>query len=269
MAELTSIASVCSPNDTFGGKSYSTWIEDWNKWLVSADILSDIQGNMCFTHGNLNYQYDKDGSARISNPLQEKYSRINEKGILVSSSTGIFIPIITSTRILGFRDYGGETLWTELELKNASMNDIDQGGYYYLKVKKGSMEYTLENLGDYRFETPLFDLEVSEKNPFLDKFEVPLEPGNFRAVTTGIFVILAFDKEGTYYVSFGGQGSGTYKTHAVYSFTILKEEEKGPQVIIESPGGKKLIKELKDASKLVGVFDIVDDEKVYEEKKKV
>lgn len=265
--DLKSIASVCSPRDTFGGKSYSDWIIDWNKWLVSADILSDIQGTMCFTHGNLNYQYDKDGGARIMNPVQETYNRINENGILVSNSIGIFFPIITSTRMAGFRDYGGEVLWTELELKNASKNDIAEGGLYYLKVSNKKTEYGLADLDHYIFQTPIYDLEVSEKNPFLEKFEVPIEPGSYKAVTSGIFVIFKFVKAGTYFVAFGGDGVGTYKTRALYSFTILESAAKAdkPLTIITTEDGSKFVKEFRDISKDMKVFDTID-EKLYKKK---
>ena len=144
---------MCSDREAFAGKSYSDWIIDWNRWLVSAEIASDIQGNMCYTHGNLNYQYDTAGSTRIMNPLQETYKRINENGILVSNSTGILFPIITSTRMAGFRDYGGEVLSSELDLKNASKNDIAEGGFYYLNVNYKKTSHTLEDLSGYTFQT--------------------------------------------------------------------------------------------------------------------
>jgi hypothetical protein len=267
MAELTDIATVCSPRDTFAGKSYSEWIIDWNRWLVSADISSDIQGTVCFTHGNLNYQYDSAGSARIMNPIQETYNRINENGILVSKSTGILFPIITSTRMAGFRDYGGEVLWTELDLKNASKNDIAQGGLYYLNVSEKKAGYTLNHLDQYNFQTPLYDLEVSERNPFLEKFEVPIEPGTYKAVTSGIFVIFQFKTAGTYFVAFGGDGVGTYKTRAVYSFTILESKDEGdaPRSTVTTEDGKKFVKEFKDISKEMKVFDTID-ERFYKKK---
>ena len=47
MADLTDIATVCSPRDTFAGKSYSDWIIDWNRWLVSTERFQAISKVPC------------------------------------------------------------------------------------------------------------------------------------------------------------------------------------------------------------------------------
>ena len=99
-----------------------------------------------------------------------------------------------------------------------------------MRVSDKKTEYGLKELKQYIFQTPLYDLEVSEKNPFLEKFEVPIEPGSYKAVTSGIFVLFQFVNAGTYFVAFGGDGVGTYKTRALYSFTILESEVKADKL---------------------------------------
>ena len=50
---------VLKPNESYRGRNYSDWIEEWSNWLVSSSVDYNTDGHMLFLRGNLEYESDQ------------------------------------------------------------------------------------------------------------------------------------------------------------------------------------------------------------------
>ena len=53
---------VLKPNESYRGRNYSDWIEEWSNWLVSSSVDYNTDGHMLFLRGNLEYESDQSGN---------------------------------------------------------------------------------------------------------------------------------------------------------------------------------------------------------------
>lgn len=213
------------PNETVKGGSYGDWIVAWHNWLLGEYFTREFQSEFVFLTGNMSYGYTE-GQDQTQKRTQQKTSnkRLWNKGLVISQSTTLFIPVMTTFHTINER-YEGSDLLNEGDLRHACDDEIQNGGKIYLTVETKSHGVTkvVNNLMDYNFTTPLFDLEVSEKNPLKDRLDVPIAAGSYKAIASGFYVILGQlpSAEKHYRFKFGGKGKGEYETDAEYDITVL------------------------------------------------
>jgi hypothetical protein len=214
---------VVHPNNNFRGMSYSDWVIVWNKWLMSEDPNTYDGGDILFLRGNVDYRPLRgvNGAPRHIDP-QALYDRTGEQGETVFQGTAVFIPIITTIMILGYRD-NGVKISNEENLRYAANREISEGGAMWATVLSKGMRKPskiVNDLKDYRIESPLFKLTISKKSLLKDKTEQPLNVGTYDVISAGYFLIIRSLKPSIYRIFFGGKGRGEYFTNAVYDITV-------------------------------------------------
>ncbi len=97
----------------------------------------------------------------------------------------------------------------------------------------------VSNLTLYRFESDIFTLNISDKNPYLQQDQ--MVPGTYRAAIEGYFVMIKGLDAGNYQLHLGGRGRGdarkAYQTDAIYEITVSDKHLRRNFVIDVSSGG--------------------------------
>jgi hypothetical protein len=77
-------------------------------------------------------------------------------------------------------------------------------------------------LKDYRAESPLFKLVVSDESTLKDKLEVALKDGTFDAVADGYWILIRSlpPSDEPYQIHFEAKGRGDYSNSATYDITV-------------------------------------------------
>jgi hypothetical protein len=70
----------------------------------------------------------------------------------------------------------------------------------------------------------LFELYISEKNPFLNKLDEPIYPGKYTALVSGYFVLLRDLPVSSYKIRFGGYGMDNFYTESLYEIKIISKK---------------------------------------------
>ena len=107
------------------------------------------------------------------------------------------------------------------------------------------------NLESFRVESVLFELDVSEENPFLDKMDDRNYPGNYTALVSGYFVLLRNLPVSTYRIRFGGYGMDNFYTDSLYEINIISKERTLKDLSGSSFTSNRLLRQKKNAIKPV------------------
>ena len=245
--------NVVKPHENHRGLPMSDWIGQWTNWLFSANPYHDPTTDVLFMRTFIGYNPSQDSIQRIyERPYggQEKekdFERvvqaraINNRlerrdgtplGEVIDDGTTIFMPILISMSWVG-EDYNGKVLGTEEELRDVGRRVTDESRQIWASYREvgengvpKNWQNMVTNLVDYKFESSLFKLYVSEKSPFLDNLGV--SPGIYDAITVGYFLLIkplglndAQRTKGlTYDFHFGGRGKVDYQTDAIYRVTV-------------------------------------------------
>jgi hypothetical protein len=141
---------------------------------------------------------------------------------------GILVPIVTTHYTFG-DSYKGLIINDEYYLRKAVREHVDAAGPFWATLEKLGTNYKVfrlvSNLELFRVESPLFELDVSEVNPFLDKMDEPIYPGKHTALVSGYFVILRDLPTGSYRIRFGGYGMDNFYTDSLYDVNIISKEK--------------------------------------------
>lgn len=218
---------IVEPEKQFLGMSYGDWITCWSNWLLSEKPDYQVGQGTLFLRGNIDYKYDEKGG-RHKEP-GGFLNRMDDMGIVISEGTPIFVPVITAMIVKGDR-YEGTDLQNETNLRYAARKDIDEGSKMYAIYKRKAMhepafpsKWTaiVNDIKEFRFESPKFILNVTDESPLRERMEYPLIPGDYEAVTAGYFLIIRKLEPGyTYRIRIGGVGRGDYYTDAIYDITV-------------------------------------------------
>ena len=80
----------------------------------------------------------------------------------------------------------------------------------------------VDDLKDYRAESPLFKLVVSPENQLKDKMEVALGPNTYDAVTDGYWILIKSlpSSEQPYQIHFEAKGRGAVSYSSTYDIVV-------------------------------------------------
>jgi hypothetical protein len=205
---------VLKPSENYRGLSYSDLIIRWQRWLfsdnpdqnfVDSDILF-LRGNIGYHQSNLDYLHS--------------YVEIDE-------GTSILVPIITTHHNIGDH-HKRIRIKNEFLLRKVIKEHVDAAGPFWatLEAMKSKMTYKIvTNLESHRVESMLFELTISEENPFLDKMDEPNVPGTFMAMVAGYFVLLYCLPPSSYRLRFGGNGMDGFYTESLYEIKIISKKK--------------------------------------------
>jgi|SRR6476660_2965218 len=243
---MSSKYEIVEPDRNFRGKSYCDWVVEWSNWLHSGDPdRTAVRGDIVFLRGNIDYyRFTANLDPKVKD-VDLFYNRTGKNSLLIAERTAILVPILTSTRSIG-ETFNGNTLMDEEQIRRAAREDNDSSGGIYLRIsviapgdKASEFESIAKSVAgkeatdaidlvkDYRIESPVFTLRISESNPFLKSLNTVynISPGESPAVTDGFFVILHKLKAGvSYRLQFGGRGSSgsAYLTDSLYDIHVVE-----------------------------------------------
>ena len=90
----------------------------------------------------------------------------------------------------------------------------------------GLLENLNIDLNDFYVESPPFDLFIPEKSSYRMNVTTPMEPGLYKSVTAGIFLIFSHWPIGKFRLAVLGTGIGLYRTKSVYDIEVSETESK-------------------------------------------
>ena len=222
--------NVLLPSDNFRGRTYGEWASEWWKWIVSKDPDAySPEDPVFFLRNEHDYESAK-GGRRQKN---KHYDRTGEQRIEILESTAIFFPVIEAEFNMGdlYPEDGSKKITTEKEMRYLARRDIDEGGQMRATIKNGQNHPTpiVNDLKDYRAESPIFRLAVSPENQLKDKMEVVLEPKTFDAVTDGYWILIKSlpSSKQPYQIHFEAKGRGNVNYSSTYDIVVKSSRAAG------------------------------------------
>ena len=228
---------IADPRTVFRGLTYGQWAAVWLNHLMSdqPDINYSESGGkgMVFLRANVEYAH-KDDPQRLAYTLMTRDSRL-----IIREDTAVFVPVINTMFVLD-DEYQGFIMKDEISMRNIARRDTVYGGPIGVRITGPSpldKSYHLVNdLNDFYIESPLFPLRVSEKNPYKYTMEIPLEAGQYYAVSVGVYVIISNWPKGLFRLSIFGRGVGKYLTRAIYDIQVIDDCDFRLEDISKLPG---------------------------------
>ena len=154
------------------------------------------------------------------------YDRTGDKRIEIYEETAIFFPVVEANFLTGCKNPEDKKklLQTEGELRYYARKDIDSGWEIgrYIKIGNENTEPIVNNLKDYRVESQLFKIVVSDKSPLKDKWEEALKAGIFEAMTDGYWILIRElqTSDEPYQIYFEAKNGTYYHYSATYDIFV-------------------------------------------------
>jgi hypothetical protein len=215
--------TVTHPTETFLGKTYADWVEDWSRWFFLPDANQNNSGSVVFLKGLSPSLAKNEGVIMVGNDSLE-----------ISENQRVMLPLITSTVVAE----SGESSQTLYEL---ARSDIDNGEnppeQDHVRIDNSKFNESLER---YRFETRVFQLNIpsSLSGQSLADYVVPTistRDTNLPCVTAGYFVLLQLTPgEHTIFSSVYGSRDQTGLYRASLLYHIVVEAQRG-RITQEAP----------------------------------
>ena len=142
----------------------------------------------------------------------------------ITEDTAIFIPVLASVFFL-FENYEGQIINKEQELRYVVNKDTNNSKEVWAVIKRKGDKKAIKlvrNIKQYRFESPLFKINVPKNSLLRNRMEVSVKPRIYDAITAGYFIMLKSLPPSTYRIMFGGKGVGFYSTNSVYDTEIIE-----------------------------------------------
>lgn len=211
---------VLDPAKVHFGKTYSSFVEEWFNWFVTADADKRVSGQVVFTRSaGLPYSITKqDGSGfqrdlSISNTYaaDENYPRpyqndpnvrVGRDKLQICINQALFVPIIVgySEASKPYIDYGMMQDYTGLIIDYGDNPPQDK------QLTIDGNPVTLprgREMSDFRIATSVFTAVVPEADygrSVKDFLELELPSGHYPTIVDGYFVLIQFTEPGTYIV---------------------------------------------------------------------
>jgi hypothetical protein len=199
------------PSENYKGLSYGDLTSSWLRWLLSDVPDQYDYGDILFLRGSIGHHNS------ISNYLKSS--------VMIPQGVAILVPIVTTHFFMGDR-YNGITISEDVTLRKAVREHVDAAGPFWatLEIDNKKVVKLVPTLDSFRIESPVFELQVSEKNPFLELMDEPNSPGVHKALVGGYFVLLHNLPVGTYRIRFGGYGMDKFYTESLYKIDIMAKK---------------------------------------------
>jgi hypothetical protein len=186
---------IVPPNENFRGRSYGEWASEWLKWVVSGDPDSYSRDDpVIFLRANIDYSPVEGAMNEYRQNTTTHYDRTLDKGIKIYEETAIFFPLVEANFLTGCKnpEDNRKVLLTEEELRYYARKDVDSGWEIgsCITIKNRRPRPLVNNVKDYRAESQLFKILVSDKSPLRNKMEEELRAGVFDAVTDGYWILI-------------------------------------------------------------------------------
>jgi hypothetical protein len=198
---------IVKTSENYKGLSYSDIIIRWQRWLLSDKPDQQQYGDILFLRGSVGYH--------------RSTSTYMYSSFEIPQRTAILVPIVTTHYNLG-DSYQGLVIGDEFSLRKAVKEHVDAAGPFWatMEINDKCTVRLVSNLEDFRVESMLFELDVSQGNPFLDKMGEPVAPGIYTALVAGYFVILRDLPKSKYRIRFGGYGMNKFYTESLSEINI-------------------------------------------------
>jgi hypothetical protein len=228
----------------YNGKTYSNLAEDWFNWLLSIDADKRTLGRVVFLR-SIRKPKDRDKDSEIAGhdsesgefSLDPSYLRsyhndpnirVGSDRLQIYSDQYVFAPIITAYWIATkpHYDYGYMQDFNGLTIDYGdNPPDKDQ-----LTIN-GESVVSSEDMMNFRISTSVFTAVVPEAEfgrSLKDYLEDAVLPGNYPAVVEGYFVLIKFNRRGTYrvrsYASAPREVLGSYVSRYLYDIEVFERE---------------------------------------------
>jgi hypothetical protein len=203
---------ILSTSLNFRGRSYGEWAGDWWNWVCSEDPDTYLFDDpIVFLRANIDYSGE--GEARHQTGTNY-YNRIK-----IHRWTAIFFPIIECGLHYGHpHPYEDRPIVIESEMRRLARKDMDSWISLVVTINDKPL---VENINDFRVESPLFKLVVPKNSKLRDRMEVSPEVGTWDAITDGYWILIKSLPIGVYKIHFGG--TNKYLSYSgTYDITVLQ-----------------------------------------------
>lgn len=229
---------IVKTSENYRGLSYGDIIATWQNWLLSENPDEKQYGDILFLRGNIGYHHSN--------------SYYLNSFIEIPEGMAILAPIVTTHFTMG-DSYKDKIIDDEFYLRKAVREHVDAAGPFWATLEKMGKNYKafklVPNLESYRVQSMLFELHISEKNPFLNKMDEPNYPGKHTALVSGYFVLLHDLPISSYRIRFGGYGMDNFYTDSSYEINIVSKGSSVKDISGNTFTSSHLLKERKVAIK--------------------
>jgi hypothetical protein len=192
---------IFSPDEECNGKTYGQCLADsWNVLLSADPDQSD--GPICFLRTS-------------PNPREAPY----RKRLAIFSDQAVFIPIVSTA----VNTDDSPDLNTEEKRRASANKDTDEGDNPP-KPEQVTIDDKpiVDDLKEFRVESPEFELNVDNRSPVKDKLDIPARPGTLPTVAVGYCVIIKSlpPRDQPYTIHIKAKGHDAYRTEAVYELQV-------------------------------------------------
>lgn len=199
---------VVKTNENYRGFSYGDVIIRWQRWLLSDKPDRNQPHDILFLRGSVGHH--------------QSVSHYFSASVEIPEHTAILVPIVTTFYHFG-NSYKSRVIQDEFYLRKSVREHVDAAGPFWatMELNNKIVVRLVTNLLEFRVESMIFELDVSEKNPFLDKADEPIFPGRQKGLVAGYFVLLRNLPSGSYKLRFGGYGMDKFFTESLYQIDII------------------------------------------------
>lgn len=215
--------NVIEPHETFQGKTYADWIEDWTRWFCLPNLDQNNSGSVVFVRGM--------SLSAVDNYRGEGVINVGNDSLEISTNQRVLLPIITATAVAE----AGESSQSLYQLVRSDIdNGEDPPQQGHVRIDNRDFAVALDG---YRFETRVFQLYIPSA-PYgqsLADYVVPpirTRDTNLPCVTAGYFVLLDMTEVRGYDIFsavFGNRDqNGLYKASLLYHIQVEAERGRMP-----------------------------------------
>ena len=217
-------------NENFRGRSYGDWASEWWNWILSEEPDKYVPSDpIIFLRANNDYEYRPGTGIRIN--ATRHFELTGERAACIYEDTAIFFPVIEAE--LNEGDPNPEDPKKNLEnineMRYYARKDIDKCGPIgaTIKLGNGPRQKIVDNLLNFRAESPAFDLVVPQKSFLKERMEWVFKPGVFRAVTDGYWILIRSlpASKDPYQIHFEANAYGTFYS-ATYDISVNPRHSK-------------------------------------------
>lgn len=223
----------------FRGMTYSDYLREWLITLHSdTPFYRGYPWEICYQFGNNSWYTDKHTGLREQKDKFQNKALGKDKifrGNVIWSDTPIFVAVRSSFYSVGERYYyNGNVLQTIADCQFVCRRDmLEMGSNFWCTIQKQGCEKVDLKPKVFYYESPSFELTVTENSPIREHLEMYVEPGTNQAFVAAYAIIINTDTgvpplhlpEGLYRLRYGGYGRGSYLSDTVQDFRVRSVSE--------------------------------------------